>query len=177
MSKRNSYSGYYKPKNKSKYVGKKSSIIWRSLWERGFCKWCDNNPKVVKWAIEPYHISYYDKGKGKQRKYYPDFFMEMENGNKYLIEVKPDYETKPPAMKKGTKRHLLAESTWITNSCKWDAAEFHCKQKNWSFKIVTEHTLKKLGIKIITKLPRRKKGVSNKKVKYTNRKTSSGLKS
>ncbi|RLA61616.1 MAG: hypothetical protein DRQ78_08580, partial [Epsilonproteobacteria bacterium] len=119
---------------------------------------------------------YFDRGKNKYRKYHPDFYMEMANGNKLLIEVKPDYETKPPKMKKGTKRYLIAESTFITNQSKWIAAREYCKQKGWKFQIVTEHVMKDMGIKLITTPPRRKKkGVSKKKVKYTNRKPSSGL--
>lgn len=158
MSKKNnSISGYYVVKNKSKYSGNKHNVFYRSLWERGYCKWCDGNPKVIKWAIEPFSINYFDTGKRKYRKYYPDFFVQMENGYKYLIEVKPDYETRPPVMKKGTKNYLLAESTYITNTCKWDAAEQYCKCRNWSFHIVTEHSLKKLGIKTIGRLPKRKK--------------------
>lgn len=176
MGKRRSYRGYYKPRNKSKYIGNKSSIIWRSLWERSFCKYCDSNNKIVKWAIEPFTIPYYDKGTNKYRRYYPDFFIEMEDGTKYLIEIKPDYETKPPKMKKGSKKYLLAEQTYHTNQSKWKTAEKYCVNKGWIFKVVTEHTLKKMGIKIITSLPKKKKGTSKKKVKYTNRKTSSGLK-
>ena len=153
MSKSRGFSGYYKVQNIKKYVGNKHKVFWRSTWERAFCKWCDNNPKVVRWGIEPLTINYYDKGKGKQRTYYPDFFMEMSSGDKYLIEIKPAYETKPPAMKKGTKRYLLAESTFITNTCKWETAEIYCNKKNWSFRVVTEHTMKKMGIRVVSKLP------------------------
>lgn len=178
--KRQSYSGDYIPKDRSKYVGTDvRKAHYRSLWERGFCKWCDKNPKVVKWAIEPFFINYFDKGRGKYRKYYPDFYVKMDSGAKYLIEIKPDYETRPPKMREGTKKHMIAESTWMTNTCKWETANIYCEQKGMSFKVVTEHTLKKLGIKLIGKPPRykkRKKGTSKKKIKYTNRKASSGLK-
>jgi len=172
------YSGYYKPKHKSKYIGDKRNIYYRSLWERSFCKWCDLNNKVMKWAIEPFVIPYYDKGQKKYRKYNPDFYIKMENGKRYLIEIKPDHETKPPKVKRRTKRTLLAESTYITNQSKWDTATIYCKKNNMEFRVVTEFTMKEMGIKIITTPPRkrRKKGVSKKKVKYTNRKTSSGLK-
>lgn len=165
------YTGKYKPRHKSKYIGDKCNIIYRSLWERGFCKWCDNNTKVVKWAIEPFAIKYYDQGQRKYRKYYPDFFIEMESGKKMIIEVKPDYETKPPKMKKGTKKYMVAESTYITNQSKWSTIKLYCEDKGWSFKVVTEHTLQKMGIKLVKQLPPRKKrkGTSKKKVKYTNK--------
>lgn len=167
------YSGRYKVRNKSKYIGDKRNIIYRSLWERSFCKWCDSSKKVKKWAIEPFELPYFDSGQNKNRKYNPDFYMEMDDGEKYLVEVKPDYETKPPAMKKGTKKYLVAESTFITNSCKWETAKRYCASKGWKFRIVTEHTLKEMGIKIITPRKSKKKGVSKKKVRYTN-KSSSG---
>lgn len=174
MGRKRGYSGYFKPRNKSKYIGDKRSIIYRSLWERGLCKWCDGNKKVMKWAIEPFAIPYFDKGTNKHRKYYPDFYIEMENGDKYIMEVKPDYETKPPKMKKGTKKYIIAEQTYMTNQSKWEHANEFCKQKGWLFKVITEHTLKDMGIKLIKKLPRpKKKGVSKKKVRFTN-KTSSG---
>lgn len=156
MGKRRSYKGHYTPKNKCKYIGDKSKIVWRSLWERSFCKWCDNNIKVVKWVIEPFAIPYFDKGNNKSRRYYPDFFIEMANGKKYLIEIKPDHETKPPQMKKGTKRYLLAEQTFYTNQSKWETAERYCESKGWGFRVITEHTLKSMGIKIITSLPKKK---------------------
>lgn len=170
LSKNRGYSGRYKVKNKSKYIGDKRNIIYRSLWERSFCKWCDSNNKVIKWAIEPFEIPYFDEGQNKHRKYNPDFYIEMANGDKYLIEVKPDYETKPPKMRKGTKKYILAESTYITNTSKWGTAKRYCDAKGWKFKIITEHTLKGMGIKIITKAkPKKNKGVSKKKVRYTNK--------
>ena len=156
MSTNRGFSGYYKVKNTEKYVGNRYKVFWRSTWERAFCKWCDNNPKVVNWGIEPFTIQYYDKGRGKQRSYCPDFFIEMASGDKYLIEIKPDYETKPPKMRKGTKRYILAESTFITNTCKWQTAEKYCNKKNWSFRIVTEHTMKKMGIRVVSAAPKRK---------------------
>lgn len=177
MSRTRGYSGTFTPRNKSKYVGsKKRSIIYRSLWERSFCKWCDSNNNVLQWAIEPFPIDYYDKGTNKQRKYYPDFFLKMSNGKKYIIEVKPEYQTKPPKMKKGSKKCIIEEETYMTNTSKWETAQRYCDDKGWEFKIVTEHTMKSMGIKIITNPPaKKKKGVSKKKVKYSNRKTSSGL--
>lgn len=175
MSANRGYSGRYKVRNKSKYIGDKRNIIYRSLWERSFCKWCDSNRKVIKWAIEPFHIPYFDKGQRKNRKYNPDFYMEMEDGVKYLIEIKPDYETKPPKMRKGSKKYIVAEATYMTNTSKWETANKYCESKGWKFKIITEHTLKEMGIKILSKPVVKRKGVSKKKVKYTN-KASSGKK-
>jgi hypothetical protein len=168
LSKNRGYSGRYKLKNKSKYVGDKLNIYYRSLWERSFCKWCDTSRKVVKWAIEPFSIPYFDRGTNKNRRYNPDFYIEMEDGKKFLIEIKPDYETKPPKMRKGTKKYILAEQTYQTNQSKWYSAIEYCKQKGWSFKVVTEYTLEQMGIKILSKPRKKRKKVSKKKVKFTN---------
>ena len=150
MSKRRSYKGKFKPKNPEKYIGDLKKIIWRSLWERGFFKWADRSPSVLKWASEPFAIPYYDQGHKKQRKYYPDVYLETSSGKKILIEIKPAQETKPPKKpQRVTKKHLLKESTYTTNCCKWRAAEKLCQKKGWKFKIVTENTLTNMGIKII----------------------------
>ncbi len=175
MSNTRGYSGYYKPRNKSKYIGNTRNIIYRSLWERGLCKWCDKSSKVTRWALEPFAIPYFDEGTNKHRKYHPDFYVEMDNGKKYLIEVKPDYQTKPPKMRKKTKKYLAEEQTYMTNQSKWKTAKLYCDVKGWKFKVFTEHTLKEMGIKLVTTMKVKKKGVSKKKVKYSN-KTSSGLK-
>ena len=44
------YKGKYKPKNRSKYKGDPTKIVYRSLWERRFMVYCDENPNVIKWA-------------------------------------------------------------------------------------------------------------------------------
>jgi len=153
LGKNRSFTGYYKAKNKSKYAGDSRSIYYRSSWERLFCKWCDTNKNVAKWAIEPFKIPYFDDATGKMRMYNPDFYVEMVDGVKYLIEVKPKYETEPPKLRKGTEKFVIAESTYKTNTSKWRAAEKLCEKKKWSFKIVTEDTLKSMGIKIISSIP------------------------
>jgi len=151
----------YNVKNKVKYLGDKKNIRYRSSWERGLCKWCDKNDKVIGWCIEPFPINYFDKGNNKHRKYWPDFYIEMINGGKYLIEVKPDHETRRPKKQRKsnkTKRFLLAEQTYVTNTSKWEAAKEYCSRKNWEFKIFTENTLMAMGIKIINlKKSKRKK--------------------
>lgn len=165
------YIGKYTIKNTNKYIGNIHNITYRSLWERSFCKWCDTNKSVLKWAIEPFKIPYVDKGSGKHRKYNPDFYIEMKDGKKFVIEVKPDHETRPPKkMKRKSKRYYLAESTYMTNTSKWETAKLYCEAKGWLFRIVTEHTMKDMGIKIIT-TPRRKKKRMHRKIA---RKTKTG---
>ena len=146
------YKGKYKVVNKEKYIGNVNNTIYRSLWERAFCSYCDRNVKIVKWGIEPLQIPYFDKGQRKNRRYHPDFYIEKYNGTKYLIEIKPDKETKPPEYKRKTKSSILAESTYITNISKWETAKRYCDEKGWLFRIITEHTLNAMGIKIIKPL-------------------------
>ena len=52
------YKGKYKPKYRSKYKGDPTKIIYRSLWERRFMVYCDENPNIIKWASEEVIIPY-----------------------------------------------------------------------------------------------------------------------
>ena len=53
--------GYYTVKNREKYVGDPSLVIYRSSWEFSFCKWCDYSPSITRWASEPVKVPFYDK--------------------------------------------------------------------------------------------------------------------
>ena len=53
-----SYSGKFKPKNYKKYKGDPTRIIYRSLLERRFMVWCDNNENVIEWGSEELQIPY-----------------------------------------------------------------------------------------------------------------------
>ena len=52
------YKGKFKPKNRDKYKGNPTNIIYRSLWERRFMVYCDSNNSVVKWSSEEIVIPY-----------------------------------------------------------------------------------------------------------------------
>ena len=52
------YSGRYRVKNTNKYEGDAKDVVYRSLWEKHAFKWCDNNPKVIKWSSEEVIIPY-----------------------------------------------------------------------------------------------------------------------
>lgn len=122
-------------------------IVYRSLWERKFMRYCDTNAKVLKWASEEIVIPYYNPVKKRMAKYYPDFYMEVitkeNNKEKILIEVKPLKETKPPVYKRRTKNVLIAEAMYSQNQAKWAAAQEFCLDQGWTFKIMTE---KELGV-------------------------------
>jgi hypothetical protein len=114
------------------------------------------------WSIEPVVIPYYDTGRRKYRKYYPDFFIRLSDGKEYLIEIKPAVECKPPVGKKRTKRFIIAEQTYQTNQSKWRAARSFCEQKGWVFRVMDENALQQLGLKIVPKKVPTKKSSAKK---------------
>ena len=90
----------YVPVYPEKYRGR-PPIICRSSWEEAFCKWCDFSQAVLGWASEEILVKYQDPiqpihpkwQKPNIRNYYPDFIIETDVGEIYLIEVKPYKQT------------------------------------------------------------------------------------
>jgi len=116
------------------------------MWERYAFKWCDQNPKVKTWSSEEIVIPYLYEVTKRHHRYFVDLFIEMVDGEKFLVEIKPDKETKPPAGKRKTKRYLNEAMTYVKNQNKWQAAENYCNDRGWKFVIWTEDTLQQLGI-------------------------------
>jgi hypothetical protein len=144
------YRGKYTPKNKSKYVGDYTKITYRSLWERNLMRWCDENPDVKQWGSEEVVIPYVCATDGKKHRYFIDFAIIFKNGNKYLVEVKPDKETKPPKPpKRKSKRYISEQLTYAKNQSKWKAANDFALDNGWKFVVWTENHLKSLGLKIL----------------------------
>jgi len=69
------YKSKYKPKNPQKYVGNPNNIICRSLWERTFCKYLDENANIIRWSSEELQIPYISPVDNQVHMYYPDFFI------------------------------------------------------------------------------------------------------
>lgn len=140
-----SYKGVYKPKNPQKYVGDATNIVYRSLWERKFMVFCDNNPSVVKWCSEEIAVPYLSPVDGKYHRYFVDFLVEFNTvkGNQiYLIEIKPKRQCKEPQKgKKATRSYLKEMQTWKINNSKWTHAKNFAEKHNWHFKILTEEDL------------------------------------
>ena len=62
----------------------------------------------------------------------------------YVVEVKPESQTKKPVQgKRRTKKFLKEAATYAVNQMKWKAADEFCQEHGWQFKILTE---KDLGI-------------------------------
>ena len=147
-----SYKGKYRPKNASKYAGDPTKVIYRSLWERRFMVFCDNNESIKAWGSEEIVIPYMSPIDGKIHRYFVDFIVELinKNGKKevVLIEVKPKAQCKAPEKKnKVTRRYLREVKTWGVNSAKWRAAREFAENRGWEFKIMTEDELYKKGSK------------------------------
>ena len=134
--------GQFIPNYPEKYVGKYPIVI-RSSWERTFSQWLDRNPKILQWSSESIVVKYFDPVKNKVRRYYPDFYLLTNIGEKFIVEVKPYKETKPPTNRgnKSKKTRIYESKTWFTNQAKFKAAVNWCDKMGMKFRIVSEKEL------------------------------------
>ena len=142
------YKGKFRQHNIKKYRGNHKGIIYRSLWELRFMRYCDNTPSILEWASEELIIPYRSPVDGKKHRYFPDFWLKVKTAEgeikESVIEIKPKIQTKPPKKRsKVTRKYLREVKTWGINEAKWKAAEAFCKDRDWSFKIITEKDLTK----------------------------------
>ena len=140
---RKSYKGLYKPTNPKKYVGNTNQIVYRSLLERRFMRYCDLNKDIKFWASEELPVRYYNPLDKRYHRYFPDFVVKTVNGDKYMIEIKPSRQAvkpKPPKANK-SKRYMRESFEYIKNQAKWSAARQYCEDKGMQFKIITEKDL------------------------------------
>lgn len=141
-----SYKGYYRPKFPEKYKGDPTNIIYRSSWERRCMVYFDQNPNVLEWQSEEFFIPYRSPIDGKIHRYFPDFKIKVKTKQglteTVLIEVKPFYQTQPPATQtRKTKKYITEVRNFGINTSKWQAAKDFCKDRGWKFTILTEHEL------------------------------------
>ena len=140
------YSGRYHIINPKKYVGDPSKIFYRSLWERKFMVYCDNNDKIIEWGSEEIVIPYLSPWDGKMHRYFPDFYIKVQQSDgklkKFIIEVKPKRQTRPPKpVLRKTKKFIKEVRTFGINEAKWKYAKAWCEHNNMEFKILTEDHL------------------------------------
>lgn len=143
------YKGKFKPKFPEKYIGNPTNIIYRSLWELRLMRHFDHDPSILKWGSEEIIIPYESPVDRRIHRYFPDFIVQAKTVsgsiNTIIIEVKPDKQTKEPVKDPSHPRRYIKEVlTYGVNQAKWRAAERYCKDRNWQFKIMTEHDI---GIK------------------------------
>ena len=140
------YRGKYYPSFPRKYKGDPTNIIYRSLWERKFMVYCDKNAKILEWGSEEIAIPYRSPIDNRVHRYFPDFYMKVKEMNgkikRYMIEVKPSKQTKPPTKpKRQTKGYIREAFEYARNQAKWKAAREYCADRMWEFKVITEKEL------------------------------------
>jgi len=109
--------------------------------------YCDKNDKIVEWGSEEFFIPYRSPLDGKLHRYFPDFYVKVKQSDgktkKWVIEVKPKAQTKPPKTpKRKTKRYINEVRTYAVNDAKWKNAIEWCENKDMEFIILTEDELK-----------------------------------
>ena len=143
------YKGKYKVRCPYKYKGDPTKVIYRSLWELKFMRYCDSNINILEWGSEEMYVWYRSPVDNRPHRYFPDFYIKTKESDgkikKYIIEVKPKKQTAPPAKpKRQTKGYLREAFEYARNQAKWKAANEWCIDRGFEFKVLTE---KELGIK------------------------------
>ena len=145
------YSGRFVPKNPQKYRGDPTKVFYRSLWELQLLKWLDQNDFIEAYSSEEIIIPYRCRTDNRIHRYFVDMWVKFKDGRTFLIEVKPEKQTKPPVVpKRKTARYLEEVMTYAKNLSKWESAEEYAKDRGWIFEVWTEKTLKGLGLKLLT---------------------------
>ena len=144
-----SYKGKYKVRCPYKYKGDPTKVIYRSLWELKFMRYCDTNINILEWGSEEMYVWYRSPVDNRPHRYFPDFYIKAKESNgkikKYIIEVKPKKQTAPPPKpKRQTKGYLREAFEYAKNQAKWKAANEWCIDRGFEFKVLTEN---ELGIK------------------------------
>ena len=141
-----SYKGRYQPNNPLKYKGNFRNIIYRSLWELKFMKYCDSNQNILEWGSEEFWLPYRSPLDNKVHRYFPDFYIKVRENNgmvkKYVIEIKPKKQCiEPKPQKKKTRTYIYEVREYAKNQAKWKAAEEYCLDRGLQFKVLTENEL------------------------------------
>ena len=140
------YKGRYQPNNPLKYKGNFRNIIYRSLWELKFMKYCDSNQNILEWGSEEIVVPYRSPIDNRYHRYFPDFYIKVQESTgkikKYIIEVKPQKQCiEPKVQKKKTRSYVYQVCEYAKNQAKWKAAEEYCMDRGLEFKVLTENEL------------------------------------
>lgn len=146
---KNYLQGRFYPKNPDKYKGNVDDIVFRSSWERGFMRFCDEEPNIIAWNSEEMKIWYhnpYDEDPTKYRRYFIDFEMwvKTKDGIKhYLVEIKPHSQTIEPRLYRTGNKTAYGKrlKLWHINQAKWAAAKQYALTHGCEFIILTERDL------------------------------------
>lgn len=120
--------------------------------------WLDSNKAVLEWSSEEVVIPYRHPFKGRQARYFMDFWWKqrMPDGTvqEFLGEVKPHKQTHAPSRTHSKNGKLLKEAiTYAINEAKWEAAEAYATRKGMRFVKITEHTASDLDRNLSLKTP------------------------
>jgi len=142
------HQGKFTPKNPEKYIGDINNIVYRSGWELRYMRFLDGSDDIINWSSEPFPIRYVSPIDNNYHRYFPDFFVKMWNGKRYVVEIKPFKETKPPRKTKRKEKYLEERkrkhreikrwNMYNVNKSKWNAAEVFCEENNMEFVVITE---------------------------------------
>jgi len=144
-----SYKGKYTPSYPKKYKGDPNNIVYRSLWERKFMIYCDDNRNILEWGSEEVIVPYRSPIDNRYHRYFPDFYIKVKESNdtikKMIIEIKPFKQCIEPKVKqRKTKGYIYEVVEYAKNQAKWNAAKEWCLDRGYEFKVLTEN---ELGIK------------------------------
>jgi len=173
LKKGKTHEGYYIVRNKEKYVGDPTLVVYRSSWEFSFCKWCDYSPSILRWSSEPIKVPYYDKVSKLQecrklglnpnnphnwiiKNYNTDFWMEVKKDDdtieKWFVEIKPKSKmSRPDHIPPNSplsiqKRYNKAAKDYLINESKFEAMSAFATRVGAKFHVFTEDTLTHYGI-------------------------------
>jgi hypothetical protein len=168
---KNYHQGNYIPKNRDKVIkfNNEGGIYYRSSLEYRMMIFLDNSDKVKKWGAEcisiPYQLTHYESNGDinlKSHTYYSDFYYELESNNeirRIIVEVKPESDYKDVLLLQEKKFEVPDNPTIKRlknleyrlkmaqkNLKKWETMIKFCDKKGWEFIVITDSTLKKLGV-------------------------------
>lgn len=101
----------------------------------------DGDQGVTGWSSEEFCIPYRSPKDGRTHRYYPDFKVERRDGSTWILEVKPEKQTRPPVPAKTKNRTIREALEFGVNSAKWEAARAYARGRGWKFHIMTERDL------------------------------------
>lgn len=136
--------GIYTPIHQEKYKGS-LPCIYRSGLELKVMQWLDSNSRVIKWGSESVVIPYLHPSDNRMHRYFVDFNFTIQRNDgikKYLVEVKPSSQCRPPKKRKNSSTFLRESVTYTINQCKWQAATAWAGSHGYEFVIFTEKHLK-----------------------------------
>lgn len=111
-------------------------IEYKSSLEFKFLKYCEINPHILKFSLEPFPIRYTSPKDGKVHRYFVDFIVHFDTGDTVLVEIKPFSQTVKPKSKD--------QDDWLTyaiNLAKWKAAKSFAQDHKMKFIVITEKEL------------------------------------